>query len=78
MRIVVVLRLMVVVVIVVLRRRRPRRPRGERRVRVDVVADEVGELFVVVSPVAKRPGSWGTCGAPGRDNERVQWLYILC
>ena len=57
-----VLRLMMVVVIVVLWRRP--RPRGERRVRVDVVSDEVSELFVVVSPVAKRPGSWGTCGAP--------------
>ena len=36
------------------------RPWGERRVRVDIVADQVRELFVVVSPVAYWPES---CGA---------------
>ena len=56
---IVVMMLVLVALIVGLRR-----PRGERRVRVDVGADQVRELLVVVSPVAKRPGSWGTCGAP--------------
>ena len=38
---------------------RLRRPWGERRVRVDIVADQVRELFVVVSPVAEWPRSSG-------------------
>ena len=56
MRIVVVLVVMLVLEAVIVGLRRPR---GERRVRVDVGADQVRELLVVVSPVAKWPASWG-------------------
>ena len=58
MRIVVVLVVMLVLEALIVGLRRW--PRGERRVRVDVGADQVRELLVVVSPVAKWPAS---CGA---------------